>query len=480
MNIPASTLLQFFVIFLIIAGIIMFLKADLLWLIQRRFSDREDGRFPSFRVVPWIKRAGLIVAVISTLWYILGFTSCIPPAAAKAYPEIIYPDDYVEGQDFNYTAFSVNPNTFAVSDKGIYFKSDIFVYFASYNSLKAHALCYKPLCLHQHGGQDRIPNCNSYAEVSNNMEFLGVFRDHVYFTVNNLANTFYCTLVRTNLNGSEREILLPNVNSVIVSQMRIHRGVLYYPEKTAGPDRNERYTLMAMDLTKDTPEPEALFEGNACLGTFSEVLPYGNYIYYNETFPLETEDGMQRKNRYSRYHIPDKTNETLTEISDYDLRGIIGGRPILFDGSDYFELNPETKELRISELGIQKYAEQHPEWSCAAHSIRDDIAFLTSPDDFITYDNFFSWNRRIISSNGEETAIKLQSNGVLNFCSDQIVTIKDEEYYVWYNANITDFSVGLFKVKDLLAGELKPRYLYGPIDLNSTYAFNSPLIHGWF
>ena len=129
--------------------------------------------------------------------------------------------------------------------------------------------------------------------------------------------------------------------------------------------------------------------------------------------------------------------------------------------------NPETKEIRISELGIQKYAESHPEWSCDAHCIRNDIAFLVSYDDMNDDGrDLITWNRRVIDGNGEEVESVEQRNYLWPYASDQIITIKGEDYYVWYNANVTDFSVGLYKVKDLLAGKLKPRYMFGPTDIS--------------
>ena len=38
---------------------------------------------------------------------------------------------------------------------------------------------------------------------------------------------------------------------------------------------------------------------------------------------------------------------------------------------------------------------------------------------------------------------------------------------VWYNADYQDYSVGVYKVKDLLAGKLEPRYMFDPTDVNA-------------
>ena len=466
---------MYVIVILLILGFVMLLGAEPLWRVHRGFSDRPEDSYPSYKVVPWIRRIGVLIIVVTAVWYVLGFTSCVPPAASgRSYPEIVYPDEYVEGQDFNYTAFSTRPNTLAVTDKGIYFKTEKFVYYANFDSLKAHPLCYRLTCLHRTGGWEEYADCNAFSGPEVGQDFLGVFRDHVYYTIYYDSKFSYKgessipALVRTRLDGSDRETVIPDVNQIIGNQIRIHRGVLYYPEVVADPDGTYRYALMAMDLTSDRFESEHLLDGAVTAGTFTEILPYGNYIYYNEILAGEQEDGSKlRKIRYLRYHILNRTVEAVTDYSDLQLKSIIDGRLILFDGSDYYELDPETKEIRISELGIQKYAEAHPEWSCDAHCIRNDIAFLTSMDDCT--DNgtdYGTWNRRIINDNGAETECAEQQNYIWEKASDQIITIKGEEYYVWYNANVTDYSVGLYKVKDLLAGKLKPRYMFGPTDEN--------------
>lgn len=465
---------MYIIIIMLILGFVMLLGAETLWRMHRVFSDRPEDSHPSYMIVPWIRRIGIIIIIVTAVWYVLGFTSCVPPAASgRSYPELVYPDEYVEGQDFNYMAFSTRPNTLAVTDNGIYFKTVKFVYYANFESMKAHPLCYRLTCLHRTGGWEEYADCNAFSGPEVGQDFLGVFRDHVYYTIYFDSKFSYKNessipaLVRTRLDGSDRETVIPDVNQIIGNQIRIHRGVLYYPEVVLDPDGTYRYALMAMDLTKDRFESEHLLDGAAAAGTFSEILPYGNYIYYNEMHAEEQEDGTKlRKRRYLRYHIPDGSIEVLTDYSDLQLKGIIDGQLILFDGSDYYEMDPATKEIRISELGIQKYAESHPEWSCDAHCIRNDIAFLSSVDDCNDAGGFNTWYRRVIDGNGEETENVVQPNYIWPYASDQIITIKGEDYYVWYNSNVTDFSVGLYKVKDLLAGKLKPRYMFGPTDIN--------------
>lgn len=349
--------------------------------------------------------------------FIMIFSSC-RPSSADSYPEIIYSDEYVEGQDFNPTAFSESPNTAAVTEDGIYFKAGSFVYFADINTRKARPLCYKITCAHTWASPDKVIECNAFSDLWAYWDkaFLGVFRDHVYFTSLD-CTTGLIALVRTNLDGSARETVISDVHKINVKGMRIHRGVLYYEEGMTDLDGTVRYTFRGIDLTKEKLEPEILFDGSTVVGSFSEILPFGNYIYYNEKFVVGESGSKRQKNRYSRYHILNRTNEILTDLVDYKMYGILDNQLILFDGSDYYELDPETKEIRISELGIQKYADAHPEWRCCAHSIRKDIAFFYCEDGLFD-ESSVVWNRIIINEEGKEVIREPQPNVIMPETSD--------------------------------------------------------------
>lgn len=399
----------------------------------------------------------LVICIVTLL-------SCRRPSAPDGYSEIIYPDEYVEGQDFNYTAYGISPNTLAVSDEGIYFKSGTFLWYADFRTLKAKPLCYKLTCRHLYEMPEKVPECNAFSYVWWEKDFLGIFRDHIYFTVRD-CTTGLDALVKTNLDGSERETVIPDVHHIMANHMRIHRGVLYYPEQMIDLDGNVRYTYMAIDLTKTRMEPELLFDGSTVPGSFTEILPYGNYIYYNEKIVVGEPGSKRQKARYSRYNILNKTNEVLMELTECELCGIVDHKLIFYDGSVFYELDPETKEIRTSELGIQKYAESHPGWVCSVWNISKEITFI-SVEDGIYDETSAHWNRIIVDNDGEEIVRKYQPNSKLHTVTDQIIRMNGEEYYLWYNADIHNYSVSLCKMEDLLAGELKPKYMLGPIDLN--------------
>ena len=404
---------------------------------------------------------------------ILLLSSCRRPTSADTYPEIVFPDRYVEGQDFNPMAFGERPNTAAVTEDGIYFKVGSFLFFADIKTLKARPLCYKLTCTHINERPEKIIECNAFSDpFYREKDFLGVFRDHVYFTALD-CTTGLTALVRTNLDGSGRETVIQDVRKITASSMRIHRGVLYYHVSMTDLDGNVRYLFCGIDLTKDKSDPEILFEGSTVAGSFTEVLPYGNYIYYNEKFVIGEKGNKRQKNRISRYHIINRTCEVLTDISEYNLYGVVDQSLILFDGSNYYEMDQETNEIRISELCIQKYAEGHPDWECYAHSITRDIAFLYC-EDHVPDETSIIWNRIIVNSQGEEVIREFQPNVIMPEVSDQIITINGDRYYLWYSASIRPYTVSLYKVEDLLEGKLDPIEMLKVLDkneLNAEYTY---------
>ena len=66
-----------------------------------------------------IHKAGKICFIIFIL-LVIPLSSC-RPSKAKLFPEITFPDEYVEVQDFNPTAYSWcgTPNVAAVTEDGI-------------------------------------------------------------------------------------------------------------------------------------------------------------------------------------------------------------------------------------------------------------------------------------------------------------------------------------------------------------------------
>ena len=110
-----------------------------------------------------MKRIRLLILIVAVLTCFLS--GCRPHTSSK-YPEIIYPDEYVEGQDFNPTAFSWadTPNMAAVTDDGIYFISGIFLFFADKITLTARPLCFKIGCMHMLASHERVGKCNAFCD----------------------------------------------------------------------------------------------------------------------------------------------------------------------------------------------------------------------------------------------------------------------------------------------------------------------------
>ena len=414
-----------------------------------------------------INKAGKMCFIIVIL-LVIPLSSC-RPSKAGVYPEIIFPDEYVEGQDFIPSAYSYcnTPNVAAVTEDGIYFKAGLFLYFADKTTLKAHPLCYKLTCAHSLASEEEVGKCNAFCTTPIGKDFVGVFRDKVYYSGFDTETGRY-EFYSADLDGSNRKVLFEDINSIVMNSMRIHRGVMYYPEEMIDLDGKVRYVFRGMDLTKKNPESEILFDGSTVSGSFSRVLPYGNYIYYNEAFLVDREDGRKmRKTRFSRYHILDRTNEVLTELTDLELYGIVNDKLVFYDGSDYYEMDPETKNLVLSEHGIEKFQQSHPYWECHADSFTERIAFFSCYD----YENEpeygeVIWKRIIVNGSGEEIGSIDEPNFNLTRNTCQVVSINGKEYYLHFWASIRPFAVELYSIEDLLNGELKSHRLLYTMDLN--------------
>ena len=414
-----------------------------------------------------IHKAGKICFIIFIL-LVIPLSSC-RPSKTKLFPEITFPDEYVEVQDFNPTAYSWcgTPNVAAVTEDGIYFKAGIFLYFADKTTLKARPLCYKLTCAHSSASEEQVGKCNAFCPTPIGKDFVGVFRDKVYYSGFDTETGRY-ELYSADLDGSNRKVFIADISSIVMNSMRIHRGVMYYPEGMIDLDGKVRYTFRAMDLTKANPESEILFDGSTVTGSFSRVLPYGNYIYYNEVFLLDREDGTKmRRTRYSRFHILDRTNEVLTELTDLELYGIVNDKLVFYDGSDYYEMDPETKDLVLSELGIEKFQQSHPYWQCHAGSITERITFFSCYDyENEPKDGEVIWKRIIVNEAGEEVCSIDEPNFNLPENSCQVVSINGKDYYLHFWASIRPFAVELYSIEDLLNGKLKSHRLLYAMDLN--------------
>ena len=410
------------------------------------------------------RTAGLVRLLILFSAVLTCFLLGCRPRTSSKYPEIIYPDEYVEGQDFNPTAFSWadTPNMAAVTDDGIYFKAGIFLFFADKTTLKARPLCFKIGCMHMLASHERVGKCNAFCDTPIGKEFVGVFRDSLYFSGRDIKTGKY-ELYSASLDGSNRKVLLPDINPIIMKSMRIHRGVMYYPESVIDLDGNVSYTLFAIDLLGGKSKPEALFSGSNVTGSFSDVLPYGNYIYYNEKFLVEREDGTKAtKDRYSRYCITDGTIETLTELTDLKLYGILDHQLIFYDGFHYYEMDPEEKTISLSERGIERFQNSHPEWTCNAGSMAEDISFFNCgvpKGDYVR-------KLIVVNEKGEELCRLDDPAYILPYNTNQTIMIDGKAYFLHFRASTRPYIVELFAIEDLLQGKTNSRVLLRVMDLN--------------
>ena len=242
--------------------------------------------------------------------------------------------------------------------------------------------------------------------------------------------------------------------------MRLHRGVLYYGVSFVDLDGNPKSALMGLPLTSGNPEPEILVESEHVSNSYSEVLPYGNYIYYNEKKIGEDEIGQKViENQYFRYQILDKTVEKLEVPSEYRLFGVQDKILVFYDGKDYYEYDPKTGKTALSSLGAERFQEAHRNWRCYASGITDKIAFMQCEDITDEPDAEYGviiFEKMVTDSGGNLVCSFEEPASLLPHMTSQIIHVQGKDYYLRFSAKSHPFSTELYDIDELLAGDLHP------------------------
>lgn len=375
-------------------------------------------------------------------------------------------DTYTEGQDFNPTAFTWagTPQNVAVTDQGIYFAVFGFLYYVDTRSessteWNARPLCFKLNCQHLREEADKVTDCNAFASTFGVESFVGFYKDHIYFTSINV-NTGLYELMMADPDGSNRRTILEDIHNIVGGSMRIHRGRLYYGSSYLDQEGQSKNALMALDLEAGDFQPEALVECRNVAGSFSEILPYGQYIYYNIKDTEEKDDGrIKPLNRYYRYSISNNTGEAIDVPQEYRLLGAYQENLVFYDNKHYYEYDPNMRKAVISSLGTELFQEKHPDWLCLASPFGEDISFVYCEDCTDNPDEEYGtilFKRFIVNAAGETVGSIPEPNSILPHMTSQIVRIRSEEYYLRFSANIEPFTVELYRIQDLLDGKTKP------------------------
>ena len=229
---------------------------------------------------------------------------------------IIYTDEYIYGQDQQYTIFNSLPGCPMVeSEDGYYFMSGnvcLFLYYRDKATGATAPVCNKPECMHND------ESCNAYL---GRVTALNYYSGKLFYVIDSAFNktgSKQTALCEVNLDGGGHKELLTFHQSVY--QFCIHRGYLYYATTDygtiSGKEDSTQTTMQFYRLPMDKLESksEFLHEFSGIYANIGRLMCYGNYLYYPHYY--YTDETMEKvSSQIDRYNIQDGTITTICENS---------------------------------------------------------------------------------------------------------------------------------------------------------------------
>ena len=379
-----------------------------------------------------------------------------------------YEDSYVPEEDYNLTGLScdLTYDVIEKTGKGLLFLAGNYLFFADSETMSAHPVCYKSECMHnQEEDPEKVPKCDAFFPQGHRERFLGSYRDRIYLYTTDLK-TDQIVLLEMNEDGSGRRVLLSDMSDVLQGTTRMHRGVIFFADSETDLDGNRRYALKALSLVSKQKKPTVLFEGTKKNGTIIAVIPYGNYVYYTEQYEAENAGDEKQElsgltERIYRCDIRSGKTETVTSESFYSIVGVRNGKIILNNKLDYFQYDPGSGELVPEHGGLQRFSEEHPDWTCMAGNITDRVCFFSCFDRV----KMESIPDRIVTGVDGNEVCRLEDHA---FCiwGSQIIRLNSEDYYISWTPSFAPFAVQAYKMSDLEAGKVQEVNLLEVEDYN--------------
>lgn len=377
--------------------------------------------------------------------------------------------------DYNTTAFSWLgcPGCFAAVEDGIYFISGNYLFFMDSSSMKSTPVCYKAGCLH-HKETDptRRPGCNAYLGVANsmNVSYITAYGEKLYATLYDLERGIL-SLTEMNYDGSSRETIIEDLNYYNTRSFVCHRGVLYCPGQENDMEGNKISFIDAVDLKQRNISVNRIYASNTENLRITKVLPYRDYLFFNEM--IDSEDESQIQQSLVSLHL--KKKNTVHRIDDsYSIYGAYENKLILMKDFRYYCLTIGTENIEPDER-FNSICELHPNWQCHPASIDRDIAFVTYYD-LEAYDNTGSgMSKELIVADQEGNEVCVLEDMGWDSKGAVITKIGDEEYYFQFSRSSEPFELRAYKKSDLLKGIILPTEVLHVEDYNKellgSYAF---------
>lgn len=402
---------------------------------------------------------------LMTLLVMMVLISC---GERAPYKSSTYEDGFVETEDCNPTVTSplTRPNCIAETSQGIYLIVGNFVYYTDPVTMDTKPLCFRPNCLH-HEEQDsqKVPDCDAFIGSSYDNTFIFGYRDTLILTCLN-KSTLKLELIQMDLNGSNRKPLIPDLENVMINELRIHRGAAYYFQTETDLDGNRELSFNVVSLIGRKAKPIKLYSTFDDKTQGYHVLPAGNHVYFNTMTTVDTNTGATDDKLFD---LDIRTGEVriLYQDGNFSICGYRDEKLIIAINKDYYEYSPESGELREEE-GFRAFSEEHPDWNCHPECITEELTVFSCVD----FDSFnkgetdspFVSDQFVVDRSGK-TLCRLEGKGWAS--QGQIVAKINEQRYLIELSGVSPFSVDAYQIESLLAGEPKNIRLLYAENINS-------------
>ena len=221
-----------------------------------------------------MKRIGAFIPVCILLLSLLS--------GCAASPRMPKDDAYHPETDYPYPMQSYLPlQKFAESDEGFYFYAPSLMYYMDKNSMEPLPLCGKPECLHAAETEKaRYEACNAYL-MPFKMAGMAWYDGALYVIAPDSAQDRDAPAIqRISADGAERRTLWSFSRDTNVTQMLLHRGVLYMTMSSFTEDGRALTGLYAYTLSAPKKAPQLLLACEEKMAASQQGLnAYGRYVY---------------------------------------------------------------------------------------------------------------------------------------------------------------------------------------------------------
>lgn len=280
-------------------------------------------------------KIAVMVSIVLGLVILVGcFTTACRPKNGDVLTidpshEIVYSDEYVEGQDAQYWYGNDIECSMVDTGNGYYYmggESNQYLCYMDKTTGESAPVCNKPGCEHRRDlnlPPDSRAECNAYMGETG-VNALIYYGNNLYALGNGAGYALY---MFSPIGDAPRELRKLTARERNVHGIAFHRGYIYYSDLYSGlteEAQTQTANIYRLPVDDMDAEPELIYSIDEIQALFGHLLCYGNYVYFWEYyFTDEARDYSVRQ--IKRYDI--RTGKIDTILDDN-----VGGQYTVLNG----------------------------------------------------------------------------------------------------------------------------------------------------